>query len=229
MPLLCMLWFLQYLDKSTLNFAGVLGIYEDTGIDQNQFGWVGSVFYLGFLVFQTFQSLFGLRIVLGFLEASSYPISFHLISLLYRRREHVLRIGLLQSSSSLSAALGGLIGYAIGLMDGVAGLRGWRWCMILCGAFTAFWGTLIFVFLPDRTKSRWFRLTQEEQAVVGDRSRDNAVMLRHKVYCEQVIEAARDQRLYIYFLLSCLINLTTGALSLFRSQVIKQMGFSLPL
>ncbi|ORY97524.1 major facilitator superfamily domain-containing protein [Syncephalastrum racemosum] len=260
LPLLCILWFLQYLDKSTLNFAGVLGIYEDTGIDHNQFGWIGSIFYLGFLLFQisnsylmpvlpvskylgvlvcawgvvlactslckTFQSLFGLRIVLGFLEASSYPISFHLISLLYRRREHVLRIGLLQCSNSLCGALGGLIGYGIGLMDGVAGLRGWRWCMILCGAFTVLWGSLIFVFLPDRAKSRWFRLTQEEQAVVDDRSRDNAVVLRHKVYWDQVIEGVHDQRLYIYFFLSCLINLTTGALSLFRSQIIKQMGFS---
>lgn len=175
---------------------------------------------------KTFQSLLGLRVLLGFLEASSYPLSFHLISLLYRRREQVVRIGLLQSSISLSAGLGGLIGYGIGRMDGIAALRGWRWCMILCGAVTVLWGSFVFVFLPDRAKSRWFRLTPEEEAIVDDRSRDNAVVLRHKVCWDQIAEGIRDQRLYILFLISCLVNLTTGALSVFRSQIVKQMGFS---
>lgn len=43
---------MKFLDKSTLNYAGVLGIYEDTGINQNQFGWLGSAFYIGYFAFQ---------------------------------------------------------------------------------------------------------------------------------------------------------------------------------
>lgn len=42
----------QYLDKIMISFTAVLGIYEDTGITQNQFGWIGSILFIGQIVFQ---------------------------------------------------------------------------------------------------------------------------------------------------------------------------------
>lgn len=39
------------MDKSVLNFSGIMGIYE-TGISHDQFAWLGSMFYVGFLVIQ---------------------------------------------------------------------------------------------------------------------------------------------------------------------------------
>ncbi|KAI9276859.1 major facilitator superfamily domain-containing protein [Phascolomyces articulosus] len=51
-PFICLITFLQYLDKATLNYSAVMGIYQDTKITGNQFGWLGSIFYLGYLLFQ---------------------------------------------------------------------------------------------------------------------------------------------------------------------------------
>lgn len=175
---------------------------------------------------RTFQALFAFRVFLGFAEASTYPVSYHLVSLFYRRREQVIRLGILQCSVSVCSALGGLIGYGFGHMDGLAGLRAWRWCMILCGAFTVLWGILIFVFLPDTVESRWFKLSPEEKRIVEDRSRDNAVVLRYRIQWSQAMESVHDPRLYAYLFGSCFNNLITGALSVFRSQIIVQMGFS---
>lgn len=52
MPCIAILNFLQFFDKSALNYSSVLGIKEDTGISSAQFAWLGSIFYLGYLLYQ---------------------------------------------------------------------------------------------------------------------------------------------------------------------------------
>lgn len=52
MPCIAVLNFLQFFDKSALNYSALLGIKEDTHITDSQFGWLGSIFYLGYLVYQ---------------------------------------------------------------------------------------------------------------------------------------------------------------------------------
>ncbi|KAI9309366.1 major facilitator superfamily domain-containing protein [Cunninghamella echinulata] len=52
LPLLFMILFTQFVDKSALNGAGVLGIMEDTHITKEQFGWLGALFYVGYIAFQ---------------------------------------------------------------------------------------------------------------------------------------------------------------------------------
>lgn len=51
--LVCMLgtYFCQSLDKGTLQFASVMGIREDAGLDHGQrFPWLGTILYMGVLV-----------------------------------------------------------------------------------------------------------------------------------------------------------------------------------
>jgi MFS transporter, ACS family, allantoate permease len=43
---------IQYADKTTLGNAAVLGIIKDAHLTQNQFNWLGTIFYLAFLVFR---------------------------------------------------------------------------------------------------------------------------------------------------------------------------------
>ncbi|CAO3698432.1 unnamed protein product [Rhizopus stolonifer] len=52
MPFIAILNFLQFFDKSALNYAAVMGIKTDTHLVGNQFSWLGSIFYLGYLLFQ---------------------------------------------------------------------------------------------------------------------------------------------------------------------------------
>ncbi|KAI9276857.1 major facilitator superfamily domain-containing protein [Phascolomyces articulosus] len=51
-PFICIIAFLQFLDKYTLNFSAVMGLFQDTGITGDQFAWLGSIYYMGYLVFQ---------------------------------------------------------------------------------------------------------------------------------------------------------------------------------
>ncbi|KAI1083129.1 MFS general substrate transporter [Whalleya microplaca] len=52
LPIMCVLYGLQYLDKTTLSYASIMGLLPDTGINSYQYGWVGSIFYAGYLVFE---------------------------------------------------------------------------------------------------------------------------------------------------------------------------------
>lgn len=45
-------WLIQSLDKATLGMAAVFNIQQETGLVGNQFSWLGSVFYLGWMAWE---------------------------------------------------------------------------------------------------------------------------------------------------------------------------------
>lgn len=52
LPIILFVYCLQSLDKTTLSYASVFGLIEDTNLVGDQFSWLGSVVYLAQLVFQ---------------------------------------------------------------------------------------------------------------------------------------------------------------------------------
>lgn len=52
MPLICAVYFLQYLDKIAISYGSVTGMIKSTGLHGNQFQWVSSMFFFGQLVFE---------------------------------------------------------------------------------------------------------------------------------------------------------------------------------
>ncbi|KAJ6139369.1 Major facilitator superfamily domain general substrate transporter [Penicillium samsonianum] len=51
MPLICIVYFLQYLDKIAISYASVTGMRESANLQGNQFNWVSSIFFFGQLAF----------------------------------------------------------------------------------------------------------------------------------------------------------------------------------
>jgi ACS family allantoate permease-like MFS transporter len=47
MPLICIVYFLQYIDKTAISYASVTGIQASTKLHGNQFNWVASIFFFG--------------------------------------------------------------------------------------------------------------------------------------------------------------------------------------
>jgi ACS family allantoate permease-like MFS transporter len=48
MPLICIVFFLQYIDKTAISYASVTGIIESAHLHGNQFNWVASIFFFGY-------------------------------------------------------------------------------------------------------------------------------------------------------------------------------------
>ncbi|ODQ47898.1 hypothetical protein PICMEDRAFT_71913 [Pichia membranifaciens NRRL Y-2026] len=52
LPLICLLYALQYMDKVSSGYAAVMGLRTYYSMHGDQYSWCGSAFYLGYLVFE---------------------------------------------------------------------------------------------------------------------------------------------------------------------------------
>ena len=52
MPLLCVIYGLNYLDKTTLSYASIMGIKKDIHLKGDDYQWLGSMFYFGYLAWE---------------------------------------------------------------------------------------------------------------------------------------------------------------------------------
>ena len=98
--------------------------------------------------------------------------------------------------------------------------------MVILGCITVVAGTFTFLFLPDKAKSRWYRLSLQETLIVQERIRDNAVVQSKEIKKEQILESLKEPRFYCYMLITFLLSLTNGCLTTFSTIIIKSMGFS---
>ncbi|KAH8895206.1 MFS general substrate transporter [Thozetella sp. PMI_491] len=65
LPLLAGTYVLQYLDKQALSYAAVFDLFSDTGINQDQYAWFASMFYLAYLVAEYPWSALAQRTLMG--------------------------------------------------------------------------------------------------------------------------------------------------------------------
>ncbi|KIW11195.1 hypothetical protein PV08_10495 [Exophiala spinifera] len=71
LPLLASLPFFNYLDKSSLSFASIMGIIQDLSLTTNQYSWANSIFYFGYLAFTWVASWLFVRLPIGKYVAST--------------------------------------------------------------------------------------------------------------------------------------------------------------
>ncbi|KAH9950247.1 MFS general substrate transporter [Amylocystis lapponica] len=57
MPLMCVMYMMQFADKTTLGQSAVLGLLKGDHLSQNQFNWLNTIFYLFYLVFEFPQNI----------------------------------------------------------------------------------------------------------------------------------------------------------------------------
>lgn len=260
MPIVCTISFLQFLDKSCINYAAALDFKQDLQITGSQYSLIGSIFYLGYLLYQlpnnyflqkipvgryisiiiflwgtvltctaagtNFSQIAAMRFLLGFFEAGVYPSLTLLVSTFYRRHEQAARLGAFWVSNGFALVIGGLITYGIDQMGNARGLPKWKWIMIILGSVTAFIGVLCFFFLIDNPKSTALNLNAEQEILVEERTRDNAVVRTTMIKKDQIFEALKEVRFWC-FCISCLfINLQNGAMTTYNTQFAMGFGFT---
>ena len=49
---MCIVYGLNYLDKTTISYASVMGIQEDIGLVGDNYQWLGSMFYFGYIAWE---------------------------------------------------------------------------------------------------------------------------------------------------------------------------------
>ncbi|WP_429484484.1 MFS transporter [Paraburkholderia youngii] len=106
--------------------------------------------------------LYTLRFVLGAAEAGFFPGVLFYLTFWYPRHLLGQAYLTLELSVPVSLALGSVVTAGLLLMEGVAGIAGWRWAFALEGIPAILMGFLVLFILPDGpNQAKW--LTQEEQ------------------------------------------------------------------
>jgi MFS family permease len=118
----------------------------------------------------SYGGLIACRLLLGLVEGGLFPGCAIYLTFFYTKRELALRIGYLFVSAALAGALGGLLAYAIGYMDGIAGLKGWRWILIIEGLPTFILGIASWWLLADDPETAWYLNDREKDLVVARRA-----------------------------------------------------------
>ncbi|CAK7207926.1 hypothetical protein SEUCBS139899_010741, partial [Sporothrix eucalyptigena] len=117
---------------------------------------------------KTFTGLMIARVFLAVCEAGFFPAASYLLTMWYRRSEIQVRASVFYSAGALSGAVSGLLAYFLQLMNGVAGLEGWRRLFILEGIITVLVGCSVKFWLPNSPSSCRF-LSDDEKTIATQR------------------------------------------------------------
>ncbi|SPJ71481.1 related to putative tartrate transporter [Fusarium torulosum] len=166
------------------------------------------------------------RFFLGVVEAPYYPGALYMLSTFYTRKELATRISILYSGNVLASAFAGLI--AAGVfegMDGLAGIKGWRWLFILQGAITFLVAIMACFTLPDTPlTTRW--LTPEQRQLAHDRVlRDTVGEKGNGNPWSGLREAIVDPRVWVFIVLQHL-HLATNGFKNFFPTIVNTLGFN---
>ncbi|KAI8090232.1 major facilitator superfamily domain-containing protein [Gilbertella persicaria] len=112
------------------------------------FTWGAVVCFMSLV--KNYQGLYGLRLCLGLCEAGFYPGIVFLIGSWYTKEELGTRTCVFVAGSQISGAFSGLISGAIAQgLDGINGMRGWKWLFIIEGLIAVVIGIVGFFVIPD--------------------------------------------------------------------------------
>ncbi|KAL2357010.1 pantothenate transporter liz1 [Cryomyces antarcticus] len=178
----------------------------------------------------SYGGLVTVRFFLGFVEAAYFPGCLFFLSSWYTRKELALRTATLYSGSLISGAFSGLIaaGITSGL-DGVKGLRAWRWLFIIEGVVTIGIAMAAYLILPNFPRTtKW--LTEEELQLAvwrlqEDIGTDDWVSSEQQSFWHGMKLACLDIKMWI--LMTMLFGIVaSGSVTNFFPTVVKTLGYN---
>ncbi|KAJ6585503.1 major facilitator superfamily domain-containing protein [Mycena capillaripes] len=125
-------------------------------------------------VTKNYGGILACRVFIGLPEAAFYPGAIYLLSRWYTKKELAFRSAILYTGLLTSNAFGALIAAGIlANMEGVRGIRAWRWLFFIEGAITIAVGIFTIWALPDYpNNTRW--IVGDERRLAQARLADDA-------------------------------------------------------
>ncbi|KAL2827976.1 major facilitator superfamily domain-containing protein [Aspergillus cavernicola] len=163
------------------------------------------VIVIGFGLVPKWQSMAGLRVILGALEAGFYPGCVYLLSTWYPRYELQKRNAAFYLIGSMASGFGGILAYGLMQMDG-----GVLTCALGLGSY------IFLVDFPEQSPKSWNFLNETEAAhIVSVLEND-----RSDVYAEG------SHKVWLYTLLYLLTTANTYSIAYFLPIILQDsMGF----
>ncbi|KAI2602046.1 major facilitator superfamily domain-containing protein [Hypoxylon sp. NC1633] len=256
MPMVFAVYLFMLIDKNSLSYAALMNIKTDTHLSADQYSWLGSIVYFGYLAgdvpaMYLMQNLplakvFGVSCLLwGIVEmlhsacsnfAGLATLRFFLgFFEVYTAPATIIIFGSWYTKKEQVTRL--LIWYTCyGFSNVLSGFFSWaiyqapafRWqsLFIFYGGITSVIGIICFFWLAQSPTDASW-LTEEEKLIALERVRKNKTGTEvWRVNWAQLREAFVDIRFWIIFLLDISLGLPLGGISLFGPTIIANFGFN---
>ncbi|KAL2848419.1 major facilitator superfamily domain-containing protein [Aspergillus pseudoustus] len=186
---------------------------------------------IGFAYSPNWQTLSGLRALLGVLEAGFFPGTVYLLSCWYSRYEVQKRYSFFYLIGCVASALSGILAYGFSQMAPLQGLGGWQWIFIMQGVLTFIIGILCMVFVvdfPDKGHNAWGFLNERECAFILRRlNRDRADANPEPFSLIKFLRPALDPKIWGFALIFFCLTTVSYAIAYFLPIILREnMGFS---
>ncbi|OJJ54955.1 hypothetical protein ASPSYDRAFT_34775 [Aspergillus sydowii CBS 593.65] len=237
--IMVLVFFVTYIVFQPLATAIIRKIGPRTFISSIVMTWGACL--IGFAYSPNWQTLAGLRALLGLLEAGFFPGSVYLLSCWYSRYEVQKRYSLFYLIGCVASALSGILAFGFSQMAPLQGLNGWQWIFIMQAVLTFIIGILCMIFVvdfPDRASKAWGFLSEKECAFVLRRlNRDRADANPEPFSLGKFLRPALDLKIWAFAFIflsvppadSCISALTTLSygIAYFLPIILRDnMGFS---
>ncbi|KAL4925348.1 major facilitator superfamily domain-containing protein [Aspergillus undulatus] len=186
---------------------------------------------IGFAFAPDWQTLSGLRALLGVLEAGFFPGTVYLLSCWYSRYEVQQRYGFFYLIGCVASALSGILAYGFSQMAPLQGYGGWQWIFIMQAVLTFIVGILCMIFVvdfPDKAFNAWGFLNERECAFILRRlNRDRADANPEPFNLVKFLRPALDLKIWAFaFIFFALTTLSYGIAYFLPIILRDNMGFS---
>ncbi|EAU85196.2 allantoate permease [Coprinopsis cinerea okayama7 len=232
MPVLFVIYFLQFMDKTTLALSSVFGIVHDTHLEGDQYSLLGSITAIAQMVLQPLSAYFLVRLplpiympcLLGAFETSTQAAFILVGQMWYKRQEQGIRLAIWYSNVGWVNIFGSLIMYGFGHVQS-GPVQSYNLAFLVLGIITAAIGIGAFFVFPDNPVRCKF-LTPEEKVIAVERLRSNQQGLETKVFkFKQVLETLLDLKSWCWMGLMLLYAIPNAAITVFGPMIIRGFGY----
>lgn len=169
--------------------------------------------------------LLSCRFFLGVAECGLFPGAVLMLSVWYTKQELAVRMGLFFGAAAVSGAFGGILAYAIELMEGTLGLRGWRWLFIM-EAVPVLLLMLVVVFMMPNFPERARFLTEDERALAMRRLQmdGSGPVAQAGFSWPQFWMVFKDRKSYMYSIIYMLSAACIYSMAVVTPSIVREFG-----
>ncbi|KAF6813218.1 MFS allantoate transporter [Colletotrichum sojae] len=254
-PILWLNITLPAMDKITPSTGALYGLREDLGLKGDQYAWVGSAFYFGYLLWcfpssQILQrlpiakSMCIVMVIWGFvLIGAGFTQSF--IPMVVTRvllgaleapvapgNFIIMTMWYTREEQPIRAGLfyTGLATIITGILGWAVGFvqgpNAWRSFFWITGAISIAYGLVVGLLLPDSPVSAKF-ITSRERFIAVERLRADQLGIENKTFCAaQLRETLADPKTWLMFFFNIWVSVPNGGLTNFAPLIVNGLGFS---
>ncbi|SMR53239.1 unnamed protein product [Zymoseptoria tritici ST99CH_1E4] len=221
-PLLLCISFVEFLDKSLLGYAMVMGLPEDLKLHGDQRNNCVTASIAGV---KGYDGLLTCRILLGFFNACINPAVSLILSRFYRRDEQALRFGYIHCTPGLAGAIGGLVSFGFQNVHSTS-LNSWRIMFLTIGSFSIVVASIAMFFLPSTPMSAKFLTIPEKRAMLHHIASNATGVSSNRFSPAHMLSLLKDPQMYMLALFLLTYSASSGLLSPYAATLIKGLGYT---